>query len=472
MNDIYSLLSINKDIFQEFQFQYNLLDEKWIEKVIDRNIRSLKRIEDMCSPGEYVPSKPLIINAIANKVRKSLSLSNADKTRWNPMELRTMSYNLSVFKNSDKEFEFVLQLLDDNWRYPYLNGLIFYLLNYWNDPPIEYRKQVASLVYKKLRAYDGDIKRYVMLKNHSDLFEMMGPMRMAKLLSVKNLYVEEAPSIIGYRSSVFQYSYFSDVVYHYIKYKHITDLSVIESILDKHGLTRTKKLIFADLVEEADLDGTEIRQTQVSKFARRKLGDISLSSTWAPFEGATEDEKLRLEHAKELVNRWYARRVISVFFDTCVQDRERKKFWLGFEGYIRDFRVVGSNAIKLNLSGDNRINDIIGSYFITTNSRALQTAALVLYIKDKVFVEFSDVGALYIYNQNNVKIRYLNNRSKRYIDSINDLKQPKMSSIVDYFDYTINKYNDEGKMVHSGYWKERLTAWIKNKMGIEAQMIS
>lgn len=472
MNDIYSLLSINKDIFQEFQFQYNLLDEKWIEKVIDRNIRSLKRIEDMCSPGEYVPSKPLIISAIANKVRKSLSLSNADKTRWNPMELRTMSYNLSVFKNSDKEFEFVLQLLDDNWRYPYLNGLIFYLLNYWNDPPIEYRKQVASLVYKKLRAYDGDIKRYVMLKNHSDLFEMMGPMRMAKLLSVKNLYVEEAPSIIGYRSSVFQYSYFSDVVYHYIKYKHITDLSVIESILDKHGLTRTKKLIFADLVEEADLDGTEIRQTQVSKFARRKLGDISLSSTWAPFEGATEDEKLRLEHAKELVNRWYARRVISVFFDTCVQDRERKKFWLGFEGYIRDFRVVGSNAIKLNLSGDNRINDIIGSYFITTNSRALQTAALVLYIKDKVFVEFSDVGALYIYNQNNVKIRYLNNRSKRYIDSINDLKQPKMSSIVDYFDYTINKYNDEGKMVHSGYWKERLTAWIKNKMGIEAQMIS
>ena len=472
MNDIYSLLSINKDIFQEFQFQYNLLDEKWIEKVIDRNIRSLKRIEDMCSPGEYVPSKPLIISAIANKVRKSLSLSNADKTRWNPMELRTMSYNLSVFKNSDKEFEFVLQLLDDNWRYPYLNGLIFYLLNYWNDPPIEYRKQVASLVYKKLRAYDGDIKRYVMLKNHSDLFEMMGPMRMAKLLSVKNLYVEEAPSIIGYRSSVFLYSYFSDVVYHYIKYKHITDLSVIESILDKHGLTRTKKLIFADLVEEADLDGTEIRQTQVSKFARRKLGDISLSSTWAPFEGATEDEKLRLEHAKELVNRWYARRVISVFFDTCVQDRERKKFWLGFEGYIRDFRVVGSNAIKLNLSGDNRINDIIGSYFITTNSRALQTAALVLYIKDKVFVEFSDVGALYIYNQNNVKIRYLNNRSKRYIDSINDLKQPKMSSIVDYFDYTMNKYNDEGKMVHSGYWKERLTAWIKNKMGIEAQMIS
>ena len=96
MNDIYSLLSINKDIFQEFQFQYNLLDEKWIEKVIDRNIRSLKRIEDMCSPGEYVPSKPLIINAIANKVRKSLSLSNADKTRWNPMELRTMSYNLET----------------------------------------------------------------------------------------------------------------------------------------------------------------------------------------------------------------------------------------------------------------------------------------------------------------------------------------------------------------------------------------
>lgn len=396
MNDIYSLLSINKDVFQEFQFQYKLLNEKQIEKVIDRNIRSLKRIEDMCSPGKYIPSKSLRVSVIVNKVRKSLSLSNADKTRWNPMELRTISYNLFVFKDSDKEFEFILQLLDDNWEYPYLNGLIFYLLNSWNDPPIEYRKQVASLVYKKLQAYNGDIKRYVMLKNHSDLFEMMGPMRMAKLLSVKNLDVEEAPSIIGYRSSVFQYSYFSDVVYHYIKYKHITDLSVIESILDKHGLTRTKKLIFADLVEDTDVDGTELRQTQISKFARRKLGDISLSSTWAPFEGATEDEKLRLEHAKELVNRWYARRAISVFFDTCVQDPERKKFWLGYELYIRDFKIAGSSIIKNKLSNDNRINDIMGRYFITTNSKSLQTAALVLYIKDKVFVEFSDVGALYI----------------------------------------------------------------------------
>lgn len=254
---------------------------------------------------------------------------------------------------------------------------------------------------------------------------------------------------------------------------------MIESILDKHGLTRTKKLIFADLVEDTDVDGTELRQTQISKFARRKLGDISLSSTWAPFEGATEDEKLRLEHAKELVNRWYARRAISVFFDTCVQDPERKKFWLGYELYIRDFKIAGSSIIKNKLSNDNRINDIMGRYFITTNSKSLQTAALVLYIKDKVFVEFSDVGALYIYNQNNIKIRCLNNRFS--IDSINDLKQTELPSIVEgwqepvaeynwhkrayeFIDYT--KYNDEGKMRHAGYWKERLTAWIKNKMGI------
>lgn len=73
----------------------------------------------------------------------------------------------------------------------------------------------------------------------------------------------------------------------------------------------------------------------------------------------------------------------------------------------------------------------------------------------------------------------MNNRFS--IDSINDLKQTELPSIVEgwqepvaeynwhkrayeFIDYT--KYNDEGKMRHAGYWKERLTAWIKNKMGI------
>ena len=117
--------------------------------------------------------------------------------------------------------------------------------------------------------------------------------------------------------------------------KEINDLSIVEEILSRHKLDRTIKLVFANLIEKAEKDGSELIQTQISKFANRLMGDISLSATWAPFIGATEADANKLRNAKNLVNLWFARKIIEVFFEVCVQDKSRKEFWLEYVNYIK-----------------------------------------------------------------------------------------------------------------------------------------
>ena len=104
------------------------------------------------------------------------------------------------------------------------------------------------------------------------------------------------------------------------------------------------------------------------------------------------------------------------------------------------------------------------SYFIETNSRKNKTAALILYIKNKVFVEFSDLGSLYIYNKENSTISSLMNR--KYIDSINDLKNTFLSQAVDGSEYGYFYFNQEGSMRHAGKWQYRLDYWFRQILDI------
>lgn len=167
------------------------------------------------------------------------------------------------------------------------------------------------------------------------------------------------------------------------KLKKITDLDYVESVIELHDNDRTKKLVFADLVSRVNESGNELKRTRLCKFANRILGDITLSSTWAPFIGATEKEAQKLKKAKQLVNLWFNQKIIETFFEVCVQDRDRKVFWLRYVERVTAFRIVGSTATKRLLQGDSRVSGIFLPFYIETESRTSQTSALVLFMKDK-----------------------------------------------------------------------------------------
>ena len=460
MNDIYSLLNINSDVIRDYPLLANRVVDHQIEKVINNNMRKLKQIEDrmLIDKGIEIPKRS--IDEVIRKVIRLSKQNDNSPENWTIRELRIVSYYLMKLRNDSKDYYFALSLLDNNWRNIYFNGLIFYLMNTWNSIEAEYRDATSKLVTKKLREYTDNNKRYKLLKNHTDLLEKAGPIRMAAIISAKKMNLTDAPIIMGFKNSIFKQSYFSDVIIKFIESNNINDLDYIEEVLGIHDLDRTKKLLFANLVEKADKIGDGLNRSILCRYINRILGDVTLASTWAPFAGATYSEAEKLKRTMKLVNMWFAQQIIEVFFEVCVQDRDRKQFWLKYVQYVSGFKIVGSTAIKRLLQNNSKIGGMFLRHFIETNQYSSQTAALVLFIKNKMIVEFSDTGALYVYNQNHNQVKLITSR-QRSLNSTNDLKIPSMQLLIEISEWGSLYFNEEGRMTHQGHWQSRLSSWIQ-----------
>ena len=364
-------------------------------------------------------------------------------------------------RNKAEDYHFALSLLDRGWKNMFFNGLVFYLMNSWNSIESEYREATSQLVIKKLHAYNDRNKRYLLYRNHANLFDKNGPVRMVALLAAKNIPLIEAPTIIGFKNSAFKQSYYSDVIIKYVENNKVRSWDKIEEILEEHNLDRTKKLVFANLVEREDRKGDGVKRAILCRFINRLLGDVTLESTWAPFAGATNDEAQKLKRAKKLVYMWFAQQIIEVFFDVCVQDKDRKEFWLRYVGNLSGFKIIGSTATKRVLQNDSRVSGMFLKHFIETNQYSSMTSALVLFIKNKMIVEFSDTGALYVYNQHHEKVKLITTQKKFHLNSTNDLKIPSMQLLIEADYWGGYDYNEEGRMTHQGYWQSRLTQWME-----------
>ncbi|WP_195663253.1 EH signature domain-containing protein [Bacteroides congonensis] len=464
MSDIYSILNINSGIIKDFHLLADRVADHQIEKVINKNMRTLKQIEERMFVDKGLNVTQQSIDEIISKVIRIASSGDTSMDNWTIRELRIVSYYLMKLRDDNACYLYALDLLDKNWKNMLFNGLAFYLLNSWHSIEPDYRELTSQLLIRKLNAYTESNRRYSLWKNRANLFDSNGPVRMAALLKAKNMSIADAPSLLGFKNTSIKQAYYSDVIVKYVESNHITDRDSIEQVFELHNLDRTKKLIFAYLVETEDKIGDEVRRSQLCRFANSQLGDVTLVSSWAPFSGASEIEVLRLKKAMNLVNMWFLQQIVESFFEICVQDRERKSFWLKYvqNGKVRGFKIIGSTAVKRLLQSNSKIGNMFLRHFIETNSYSSQTSALVLFIKNKMFVEFSDTGALYVYNQTHSMVKKVTNA--RYgISSTNELKIPSMNVLIEANTWGGYYYYEEGRMTHQGYWQQRLEGWL-NKM--------
>lgn len=463
MEDIYALLNINKDLLQDFHLLAERTVDHQTELAISRNMRTLQEIEVRMMTDRTVIASQQTIDEIMQKVIENAKTENKETSIWSIHELRIVSYYLIKLQGNEQAYMYALHILETNWRDMFFNGLSFYCLDSWNMIDPELRSLTCDLLSKQLKQYNGSNKKYMVMKNHANLFDEAGPLRLCALLSQKKQDVKNAPAYFSNKLSTISQSYYSDVIVNFISSNKIIDFDYIESVLNAHKYDRTKKLIFADLVLRVNETGDDVKRTQLCKYANRILGDITLGATWAPFAGATEKQAQQLKKAKQHVNLWFSQKIIETFFEVCVQDRDRKDFWLKYVEYVSSFKIVGSTTTKRILQGDNRVSGIFLPHFIETDSFASQTSALVLFIKNKMIVEFSDTGALYVYNQDHEKVKMVTGK-KRYIPSTADLKITSMGSLIDISDWYYNTYYEEGRMTHRGNWQGRLSGWLQQKV--------
>jgi hypothetical protein len=460
MSDIYSLLNINKGIFQDFPLLADRVADHQTEKMVKKNTSKLKQIEERMFVDKGLDIAQKSIDEIISKVIRLAPYGDTSSTNWTIRELRIVSYYLMKLRDNSENYLYALNLLDNNWKNMFFNGLAFYLMNSWHSIEPEYRERTSQLLVKKLREYSEHNRRYLLWKNYVNLFDSNGPIRMAAMITAKKMSIADAPSLLGFKNTTIKQSYYSDVIIKYVANNHLTSRDEIEQIFELHDIDRTKKLVFAYLVEQEDRIGDGLRRAQLCRFANAKLGDVTLAASWAPFIGATAEDAQKLKHAMQMVNMWFAQQIIESFFEICVQDKERKDFWLKYVQYISGFKIIGSTAIKLLLQSNSNIGSMFLRHFIETNSYSSQTSALALFIKNKMIVEFSDTGALYVYNQTHRMVRTVTNA--RYgIASTNDLKIPSTNLLIEPTTWGTYYYYEEGRITHRGAWQERLSGWMR-----------
>lgn len=458
--DAYDLLNINREIIEDFSLQSLRVEDPYIEKKINSNIKKLNDIGQRMMSNDGLKISQQSVEEVMYKVVTSYNEHNNDISCWTMRELRIISYNIMRLQNDENIYEFALDLLERGWRDLFLNGLVFYVVNSWTNIKPTLRKSTCQFITKKLEIYDGNNKKFLLWKNHINFFDEAGPIRMAMVLVGKHQDIMEAPLILGNKPSSLSQLYYSDVI---VKISSYIDIKKLDEIFSVHNHKRTKQLVFANLVERAENSKDAVLQSQLSKIINRELGDITLTSTWAPFSGATEEEAQKLKRTMFLVNLWFTKKIIETFFDICVQDPYRKRFWLKYVNQIDGFRIVGSKLIKNALQGDNRVNTMFQKYFIETNSSKSQTSALALYIKNKIFIEFSDVGALYVYDKDGECHEYIDNVLSNYQHVTIDNLKILAHNLVEIYSGHIY-CNDNGRMVHRGDWECRLEQWMRIKI--------
>ena len=461
MDDIYKLLDIDITFPKKFSSLAKYVVSSQTETLIMNHIDRLRKIdEDLFVDAMRNIPQQSIDEVIYRVIREARTGSNSNK-KWSNKELRILSYYLNYLHEDERAFAFAMRIMSLNWKDFLFNGLVIYLLNNWLSEEQNYLKRVRGLVSEELESYNKSNSRYGKLKqNVGFLDDESGAMRMATLISMKNQNLEEAPRMIGFSPSFFSLPYFSEVILKYIEKIEVKDLDVIGAILEKHNYDRTRKLALAYLVLDADENGTELRQNEVAKLARSILGDISLASSWSPFPDATEEDVAKLRLAKDTVRKWSNRNVIRVFFEKCVKDPVRQRYWLKRSPSIVDFRIVGIETEKYKLEKDERTKELVHNYFIPCVYK--QDTALILCIKDKVFVEYSKVGSLYVHNHDAQCLKPIY-KGANYISRTDSFKKGVYQKLID-IDGIYYYHSPVGKMPHIGDWVRRLESWFRKMM--------
>lgn len=126
---------------------------------------------------------------------------------------------------------------------------------------------------------------------------------------------------------------------------------------------------------------------------------------------------------------------------------------------IEEIKFCGNRSNYHFLKNIQKISKDVDSRYKTTD-RNQSTCAIIIHSGQYVFVEFTDVGALYIYKKQSFKIN-LNN-----LNSTDDLKiwpaykyACKMNGSDSYYKYYDTE--SEGKIDHRGDWESKFNVWMK-----------
>lgn len=450
-NDLTKILGFNFSA-SDYALAAKTLLSRSEKKGMDNNIKKLEAIAESCrGVDERVPDKS-ITEQVFNRFR--LAYRSPQKLSFSSRELRMLTYSMYRMNTLPMMNSFVY-LLDNNWRDRFFNGLLYFMLSNWDDTDPKIMEVVLNLVQNRLDSYQGKRDKYLILKKNRRFLTQEGPELLGITLSQHDkgqtvaCSLRTAPSVFfGLSRDKIDLQYYSRVIVAYFEKDGLSRLKLMETVLDEHNYGPTAKRLIPAIILNKSKSATSSQMESIKALAITEIGDPSIASKWTLSVG-TAEEKENLKEARRLLNEWIKRKFISIFFEKCVRDPRRKKYWIDHVDMITDFDIFCTKRTRAVLMQDERISKLVSQKVTLLNDGSdTELSALGMTIGNYYIVEFSESGSgsIYIY------------RGK--VKSISYFYQLKRTHLPTIQSFMIDK--DEGKLPHLSDWEKTLNQWFRN----------
>ena len=456
MDNINDLLGFHFKADTFAKMGMNVINTNLIDRV-ENEISKLKKISNKIDAIGSGVDKSIDINPILAYINKNESLPELSMKNEKKV-LRALCYYLSEIKSNNAIAD-ILQSLDRKWQNSFYWGLIDYVFQFWN-PVSQNFCRVRDFLRNKLNSYNGTNSKYIFIRDNIKYLENNGPIMLGVKLKSAKKSILSCTEVLGMSDQKITYRYFSDVIYSYCKYKfdECIGYDELDKVLNLHNNSLTDKSVIPLFIARKKNLTTSWKDA-LEFLSKERIGDCENNAKWSlPIEVETERHDL-LKQAQNLIRVWTNEKYINIYFEKCVDDPRRKIFWLKYIKDIEKIRIAGSRVTKQTMSTDMRLMQLLhGKFILGTKNTRSDTSAIIMQIRGKIYIEFSETGnALYVYQEHNLPINKL--FSCFTIQSINSLKRTNMDQLIDT-SYWNGYDNDYGRMVHIGEWEHRLSNYI------------
>jgi hypothetical protein len=444
-----------------------------IQYHIDKKVKELQKLA--ASIDAIESNIPDNIDSVYLINRFYLAKSKNDVNSMTRKEVRLLSYlvtsqvsNYKPIISTDSSIDFILDLCENQWSNIVFNSLLSLLFKVWEIPEQQRVEKIRAFVLKKLRLYEGKRKHLVFLKsNPSYIKDRSGPLKIAKTCSTEFDEVSSLTRYMNLNPNWLVYDYFQDAIVLYMeesaKHGKITWQKNLEGLLNLGVSTDVKKRVLARFILSPKIANNERNRRLIRQWAIMFIGKPQSIASWNLSSTRTiPTETLMIEDARRQLLAWITQGIIEFFFEKCINEPRRQKFWLQYATKISDVKVFGTTSTRWMIQQEPRFKDLISDYYVRVNGSG-NSAAIVMFINDYVLIEFSDTGnAFFAIKANN----FSTNKKVTYIEN---LKVRNAPMLLKRERRQVSDFHAEGRLFHMDgvlEWEQYFSYWIKRMVGV------
>lgn len=440
--------------------------DKEIQGLLKSRIAEVKKLGLDVANAYKIPSPKEEIERLKKKI--VLCKDVHDKS-FTPYECFLMSLYISDLSDNKELSSSIVGILRENWNELFINSLCCFVLNHWRDLEMSDRYlPIYDLFYEKISTYSGEWDRYKNWRDNIQYFErkeneafddVSGPARLGLDAKEKNFPLIDIPEKLGFPKEFFHDEFYQETILNY--YANITTIpDDIKDVLDSHNNTDTNKLIISRLIRDSVRSSGEANElmkqrTFLQNLAIEKIGHPSEYGKWNLIDYPEADRKL-VKKAASILNHWLIEQYIEEIFSKFINDPKRKEFWLKYAkaNAIDSVRIVGPVEVKERLEMIESIKESLKYCFVLAKRRIKEQCAFIMQIRGCYFIEFSDLGSVYVYRDDKWINKFLSDNEK-YGNSILGLKNTVLTNgVKSDSDFKINHYSNLA-------WVSELSEFIK-----------